>query len=114
MEKVKNKWTAGRIILYLVILLITFLIIYPFLYCVAYSLSSSQAVMTKNVTFYPIGFTLENYKRVFKQNHLASSFLISVLRTFGGYRGNASGHRACGLCSFQTPGCRAEGGSLWF
>lgn len=47
MEKVKNKWTAGRIILYLVILLITFLIIYPFLYCVAYSLSSSQAVMTK-------------------------------------------------------------------
>lgn len=113
MEKVKNKWTAGRIILYLVILLITFLIIYPFLYCVAYSLSSSQAVMTKNVTFYPIGFTLENYKRVFKQNHLASSFLISV-----SVRSGVSWERfwSQGLrpMQFPNPGCRAEGGSLWF
>lgn len=114
MEKVKNKWTAGRIILYLVILLITFLIIYPFLYCVAYSLSSSQAVMTKNVTFYPIGFTLENYKRVFKQNHLASSFLISVLRTFGGYRGERFWSQGLRPMQFPNPGCRAEGGSLWF
>ena len=108
MEKVKNKWTAGRIILYLVILLITFLIIYPFLYCVAYSLSSSQAVMTKNVTFYPIGFTLENYKRVFKQNHLASSFLISVLRTFGGIVGTllVTGLAAYAVSKPRLPGRR--------
>ena len=83
----KGKIQPGTVVLYLVIVLITFLILYPFWYCIAYSLSSSMAVMTQNVTFLPIGFTLENYQNVFKQNHLGSSFLVSVLRTLGGIVG---------------------------
>ena len=84
MNALREKWTVSKVILYLVIAVITFMIFYPFWYCIAYSLSGSQEVMTKNVTFLPISFTIENYLRVFKQNHLASSFLISVLRTVGG------------------------------
>ena len=72
----KGKIQPGTVVLYLVIVLITFLILYPFWYCIAYSLSSSMAVMTQNVTFLPIGFTLENYQNVFKQNHLGSSCLL--------------------------------------
>lgn len=62
----------------------------------------------KNVTFYPIGFTLENYKRVFKQNHLASSFLISVLRTFGGIVGTllVTGLAAYAVSKPRLPGRR--------
>ena len=108
MESIRNKWTVGRIILYLVILIITFLVIYPFLYCVAYSLSSSQAVMTRNVTFYPIGFTMENYARVFQQNNLANSFVISVLRTFGGIVGTlfVTGLAAYAVSKPRLPGRR--------
>lgn len=108
MESIRNKWTVGRVVLYLVILIITFLIIYPFLYCVAYSLSSSQAVMTRNVTFYPIGFTLENYARVFQQNNLANSFLVSVLRTIGGIVGTlmVTGLAAYAISKPRLPGRR--------
>lgn len=108
MESIRNKWTVGRVALYLVILIITFLIIYPFLYCVAYSLSSSQAVMTRNVTFYPIGFTLENYARVFQQNNLANSFLVSVLRTIGGIVGTlmVTGLAAYAISKPRLPGRR--------
>lgn len=108
MESIRNKWTVGRVVLYLIILIITLLIIYPFLYCVAYSLSSSQAVMTRNVTFYPIGFTLENYARVFQQNHLANSFLISVLRTIGGIVGTllVTGLAAYAISKPRLPGRR--------
>ncbi len=108
MKNLKTKWTVGRVILYLFILFITFLIIYPFLYCVSYSLSSSQAVMTRNVTFYPIGFTLENYKRVFQQNYLFNSFVISVLRTLGGIVGTlvVTGLAAYAISKPRLPGKR--------
>ena len=39
----KGKIQPGTVVLYLVIVLITFLILYPFWYCIAYSLSSSMA-----------------------------------------------------------------------
>lgn len=108
MESRKNKWTVGRVILDLAILLITFIILYPFLYCVAYSLSSSQAVMTRNVTFYPIGFTFENYMRVFQQNYLANSFMISVFRTLGGIIGTllVTGLAAYAVSKPRLPGRR--------
>ena len=42
----KGKIQPGTVVLYFVIVVITFLILYPFWYCIAYSLSSSMAVMT--------------------------------------------------------------------
>ena len=104
----KGKIQPGTVVLYLVIVLITFLILYPFWYCIAYSLSSSMAVMTQNVTFLPIGFTLENYQNVFKQNHLGSSFLVSVLRTLGGIVGTllVTGLAAYAMSKKNMPGKR--------
>ena len=57
----KGKIQPGTVVLYLVIVLITFAVLYPVWYSIAYSLSSCMEVMTQNVTFLPIGFTLENY-----------------------------------------------------
>jgi len=64
--------------------LFSVIVLYPFLYCVAYSLSDSVAVATRNVTIFPVDFTLENYINVFKNNRVYNSFLISVARTGGG------------------------------
>lgn len=101
-----NRWPT--IILYAVILVITFLILYPFWYCVSYSLSSSKAVMTQNVTFVPIGFTWENYAKVFQQNNLGNSFLISVMRTLGGIVGTllVTGLAAYAISKPTLPGRR--------
>lgn len=61
-----------------------FATIYPFLYCLAYSLSNKLMVMTRNITFFPIGFTLDSYKVVFKNKLIYNSLCITVLRTFFG------------------------------
>lgn len=68
----------------LVMLIVTVCILYPFLYCIAYSLSDSASVMTKNITIFPVGFTIRNYQEVLKQQHIFNSFLISVARTVCG------------------------------
>ena len=109
MNAQKNKWTFGRVVSYVVIGVITLIILYPFIYCVSYSLSDAKAVMTRNVTFFPIGFTLENYARVFQQNHLLNSVLVSVLRTAGGIIGTllVTGLAAYAMSRPRLPGRRA-------
>ncbi|MDR1903822.1 MAG: carbohydrate ABC transporter permease [Treponema sp.] len=74
----------SQFILHFLILVITVCILYPFLYCLAYSLSDNVAVMTRNVTIYPIDFTLKNYQEVFRQRNIFNSFFISVGRAVGG------------------------------
>ena len=61
--------------------LLSALILFPFLYCVAYSLSDSVAVATTQITIFPVGFTTENYVNVFNQRHIFHSFGISIART---------------------------------
>jgi putative aldouronate transport system permease protein len=80
---VEGSWLSQFVLRFL-ILVITVCILYPFLYCLAYSLSDNVAVMTKNVTVYPIDFTLKNYQEVFRQPNIFNSFFISVARAAGG------------------------------
>jgi putative aldouronate transport system permease protein len=72
---------ATEISLRVVMGLLSVLILFPFLYCVAYSLSDSVAVMTTNITIFPVGLTFENYAHVFQQRNIYNSFLVSVTRT---------------------------------
>lgn len=55
--------------------------IYPFLYALAYSLSDSTAAMATTVTIFPVQFSLDNYKVVFRSNTILNSFFITVART---------------------------------
>ncbi|MCL2058646.1 MAG: carbohydrate ABC transporter permease [Oscillospiraceae bacterium] len=73
-----------QLLLSLLVLVLTCIIIYPFLYCVAFSLSDNVAVMTKNVTIFPVGFTTSNFQEVLQQNLIINSFLVSVARTVCG------------------------------
>ncbi|MDR1539550.1 MAG: carbohydrate ABC transporter permease [Clostridiales bacterium] len=86
-ETLKSKKKSEMItqfILGLIMIVFAALVMYPFLYCVAYSLSDSVAVSTRNVTLLPIGLTFENYVNVFKKNNILRPFMVSVGRTCGG------------------------------
>jgi len=84
----KNKIRPGEIvfqvILYLIFTLLTLICIYPFYYILIYSLSDPAEALKNNVTFLPVGFTLDNYIRVFSLPGIFSSAVVSLSRTFLG------------------------------
>lgn len=84
MRSKKTAINLSHIIISSIITLFSIAVMYPFLYSLAYSLSDSVAVATRNVTIFPVGFTPENYVNVFKNHRIFNSFYISVARTIGG------------------------------
>ena len=95
-------------VLRFIMLLLCVLILFPFLYCIAYSLSDSVAVATKQITIYPIGFTLKNYRDVFQQRNIVNSFGISIARTILGalYTVTVTGLAAYAISKKTLPGRR--------
>lgn len=57
---------------------------YPLWYTLCTSLSEKSAVEAGYVTFYPIGFTLENYRSITKDSAFYTAFFRSVLRVLLG------------------------------
>lgn len=52
----------------------------PLIYTLALSLSSKEAVAAGQVGFWPVGFTLVNYKEIMKDMQFFRSFLTAVIR----------------------------------
>ena len=69
-----------EVILRIIMLLLSALVLFPFLYCVAYSLSDSVAVMTTQITIFPVQPTFKNYIEVLNQRNIFNSFFISIFR----------------------------------
>ena len=69
------------VIVFTIILLIC---AYPFYYLLIASVSDTHLVDTGKVLFYPKGFTLDNYAKVFKMDTLARSAGVSLVRTLLG------------------------------
>ena len=69
-----------NVISYIVFIIITILCAYPFYYLFICTFSDNLLVEYGKITFYPIGFQLENYKDVFKINNLLNATFISVAR----------------------------------
>ncbi len=67
-----------------IMVLLSFLMLYPFLYCLSYSFSNSREAMITNVVLLPVGPTFENFTYVFANNAIVHAFMISVLRTAAG------------------------------
>lgn len=94
---IDRKLTVGKIINYILLVLIAFVCLYPFLNVVAYSVSGYNAVLSGRVTFYPIDFTLEAYKQILGKTQiwramnttvkvtLIGTTLSLVLTTFAAY-----------------------------
>lgn len=60
----KRKFTVGKFFLYLILTLLVFVCVYPFLNVLAYSFSGYNAVLSGKVTFYPIDFTISAYQQI--------------------------------------------------
>ena len=68
--KKKKRITIGVFFNYLILTIITFCCLYPFLNVIAYSFSGYNAVLSGKVTFYPIDFTLDAYKEILKRSQI--------------------------------------------
>lgn len=82
--KKKIKITPGKAVLYLLLVLIAFVCLYPFLNVLAYSLSGYNAVLSGKVTFYPIDFNLDAYKEILNKAQIWTSMNVTVIVTLAG------------------------------
>jgi len=78
---------GGKIAYYILIfvmLIVALVTLYPFWYCLVYSLSDPMAAVQKNIVLLPAGFSLYNYQHVFEDKRIFAPFFISVARTVAG------------------------------
>jgi putative aldouronate transport system permease protein len=74
---------AGRtadILIYAVLAVVALLSVLPVLNTVAISFSKNSLASAGIVTFYPLGFTLESYKRILDESAFFNAFRVSVER----------------------------------
>lgn len=83
-KKIFKMDNISQLVFSIIMVIICALTIYPFLYCLAYSLSDAQQAAINNITIFPIDFTISNYAFVLKTNSIYLALLISVIRTVGG------------------------------
>lgn len=68
----------------LLLLVITFLILYPLYFTIIASVSEPSEVVGGKVVFWPKGFSLDSYKAVFKEKSIWSGYRNSILYTLLG------------------------------
>ena len=81
---IDRKLTVGKIINYLMLVVIAFVCLYPFLNVLAYSVSGYNAVLSGRVTFYPIDFTMEAYKQILGKTQIWRAMSTTVKVTLIG------------------------------
>lgn len=97
MRKHSNGDIAFNIFNYSLMILLSVITLYPFLNVLAISFNNSVDTVKGGITIYPREFTLNNYIQIFKTDALATSVLISVLRTV---IGTATGIISAGMVAF--------------
>ena len=69
------------IVNYLVLGILSFMCLYPFIYMLALSFNTGMDTMRGGITFYPRDFTLGNYITVINQTNILGAYRITILRT---------------------------------
>ena len=78
---------GDRIFMVIVYIILTFclvVVLYPLIYVVSASFSSSAAIRSGEVWLYPVDITLQGYEAVFSNHQIMTGFLNSFIYTFGG------------------------------
>jgi putative aldouronate transport system permease protein len=83
-QKKMNAFTFGTFINYTLLTLLVIVCVYPFLNVVAYSFSSNRAVLSGNVTFFPIEPQLDAYKEIMKRGQIWVSMRVTLITTLMG------------------------------
>src|SRR5699024_5420647 len=85
--KVSNKVKESRadkafdVTLFIILTLILIIVAYPLYFVIIASISDPQAVSGGDVTFLPVGFSLDGYAEVFKDSRVMRSFVNSIFYT---------------------------------
>ncbi len=69
---------------YIIAIFVFVAVLYPFIYVVAASFSSGNAISSGKVVLLPVEFTLQGYEIVFNNSAVLTGFLNSVLYTVSG------------------------------
>ncbi len=78
---------GDRIFMVIVYIILTFclvVVLYPLIYVVSASFSSSAAIRSGEVWLYPVDITLQGYEAVFSNHQIMTGFLNSFIYTFAG------------------------------
>ena len=80
----KKKIKVGLLINGLLLGILAFLCLYPFLNVLAYSVSGYNAVLSGKVTFYPIDFNVDAYKQILGKTQIWMAMRSTVIVTLAG------------------------------
>ena len=88
------KMETGDLVYYglvnLFLTIITLIVLYPIIFIISASFSSPIAVSAGKVLLWPVDFSMEGYKAVFKSNHIVSGYLNTFIYTGAGTAINVS------------------------
>lgn len=77
----KKKFDLFDVVNTIIMLILVFVTLYPFLYIINVSLSSKLYVMQNAVSFWPKGFTLEWYKLVLEDSRIGLGYRNTIIYT---------------------------------
>ena len=97
----RKKMTLFNYVNGVFLLLLVIVCILPILHVIALSLSERIEAVAGNVTFYPIGFTLEAYRYVMEDSQFWTSLRVTLTRVLIGVPANIFAGRDDGLPAFQ-------------
>lgn len=83
-ESAKSRSTEDKIfdaVLFVLLTLVFLIVAYPLYFIIISSISDPIAVAGGEVTFFPIGFTLDGYKAVFEEQTVMRGFVNSLFYT---------------------------------
>jgi putative aldouronate transport system permease protein len=80
----KRNGSLFDILNYIILALIAFSMIYPFIYILVYSLNDGKDSMQGALYFWPRKFTLDNYAQVFNNPRIWQAYKITLMRTILG------------------------------
>lgn len=80
----KRKKTAGYVVIVVILLILSFLCIYPMWLTFIRSFSDKVSIESGSVVFLPKGFNLQSYAKIIKDSKFFSSFFVSVKRVLVG------------------------------
>lgn len=64
-----------------IFVILCFITVYPFIYALSFSLSDGILALQKDLILWPVGWNLDNYRLIFKDNRVVTAAFISVSRT---------------------------------
>ena len=81
---IKERSRILDIIIYLVMGITLLCCVLPFLYIIAMSFSSSDAIINGEVTFWPVGFNVESYRQIFSYPNFFQAYKNTIIYTLLG------------------------------